>query len=181
MPARFFPACCSLLLVAAALAGAADPADGLEARFRQLDANHDGQLTRAEAGQAPWFDRLDRRGTGVLTRADIRAFTRDLARERANPAAAPAPAAIAPAAAPAAMESPRQGPVIVKPAERGVGRLVPDLTRGDFEIYDDGKLQATTVFSTEEQPITIIVMLDRSGSMEGNFGLVQDAAEAFVK
>jgi mono/diheme cytochrome c family protein len=132
MSARFFPACCSLLLVAAAWAGAADPADGLEARFRQLDANHDGQLTRAEAGPAPWFDRLDRRGTGIITLADIRALARGLARDRADPLAAPAPAATAPDPAPAAVDSPRQGPVVVKPAERGVGRLVPDLAFTDF-------------------------------------------------
>jgi Ca-activated chloride channel family protein len=61
------------------------------------------------------------------------------------------------------------------------GRLVPDLARDDFEIYDNGKLQVTTVFSSELQPITVVMMLDRSGSMRGNFGLVETAAEAFVR
>ena len=61
------------------------------------------------------------------------------------------------------------------------GRLVPDLERDAFEIYDNGKLQATTVFSSELQPITIVMMLDRSGSMRGNFRLVEAAAEAFVR
>jgi Ca-activated chloride channel family protein len=60
------------------------------------------------------------------------------------------------------------------------GRLVPDLTRDDFEIYDNGKPQPVTVFENEVQPITIVVMLDRSGSMRANFRLVEDAAEAFV-
>jgi Ca-activated chloride channel family protein len=60
------------------------------------------------------------------------------------------------------------------------GRLVPDLTRDDFEIYDNGKLQPITVFSNEVQPITIVLMLDRSGSMESNFRFVQVAAETFV-
>src|SRR5687767_2553557 len=36
------------------------------------------------------------------------------------------------------------------------GRLVPDLTREAFEIYDNGKLQATTVFSSDIQPITVV-------------------------
>jgi len=31
------------------------------------------------------------------------------------------------------------------------GRLVPDLDREDFEIYDNGKLQPTTLFSNELQ------------------------------
>jgi Ca-activated chloride channel family protein len=61
------------------------------------------------------------------------------------------------------------------------GRLVPDLAREDFEVYDNGKLQPLTVFSSDVQPITVVMMLDRSGSMVGNFGLVEAAGEAFVK
>jgi Ca-activated chloride channel family protein len=61
------------------------------------------------------------------------------------------------------------------------GRLVTDLTESDFEVRDNGKVQKLSHFSNDLQPITIIVMLDRSGSMEKNFGLVQDAAEQFVK
>lgn len=61
------------------------------------------------------------------------------------------------------------------------GRLVPDLSREDFEVYDNGKLQPLAVFSNEIQPITVVVMLDRSGSMRGNFGLVEKAGEAFVR
>jgi Ca-activated chloride channel homolog len=61
------------------------------------------------------------------------------------------------------------------------GRLVPDLTRDDFEVYDNGKLQPLTIFSNDIQPITVVMMLDRSGSMQGNFRLVQAAGEAFVR
>ena len=61
------------------------------------------------------------------------------------------------------------------------GRLVPDLERDDFEIYDNGKLQPITVFANDIQPITIVVMLDRSGSMKANFRLVEAAGEAFVE
>jgi Ca-activated chloride channel family protein len=61
------------------------------------------------------------------------------------------------------------------------GRLVPDLTRDDFEIRDNGKPQPITVFSSEVQPISVIVMLDRSGSMRGNYALVEAAGEAFVR
>lgn len=60
------------------------------------------------------------------------------------------------------------------------GRLVPDLTKDDFEIYDNGKRQATTLFESGQQPITVVMMLDRSGSMQGNFNLVRAAAEQFV-
>jgi VWFA-related protein len=63
--------------------------------------------------------------------------------------------------------------------DRG-GRLVPDLGKDDFEVYDNGRRQDLTVFSNEVQPITIVIMLDRSGSLLGNFALVRDAAEHFV-
>jgi Ca-activated chloride channel family protein len=61
------------------------------------------------------------------------------------------------------------------------GRLVPDLTRDMFEIRDNGKPQPITVFSNDIQPITIVVMFDRSGSMRQNFRLVEAAGEAFVR
>ena len=60
------------------------------------------------------------------------------------------------------------------------GRLVPDLTREDFEVYDDGKRQELTLFENGSQPITVVLLLDRSGSMVGNFNLVRSAAEQFV-
>jgi Ca-activated chloride channel family protein len=61
------------------------------------------------------------------------------------------------------------------------GRLVPDLTKEDFEVKDNGKMQPIAVFSNDIQPITVVMMLDRSGSMRGNFRLVEAAGEAFVR
>jgi Ca-activated chloride channel family protein len=61
------------------------------------------------------------------------------------------------------------------------GRLVPDLSRDDFAIDDNGKRQALSVFSNDIQPITIVMLLDRSGSMKPNFDLEEQAAEAFVQ
>jgi Ca-activated chloride channel family protein len=61
-----------------------------------------------------------------------------------------------------------------------VGHLITDLKEEDFEVRDEGKPQKLTVFSNAVQPITIVVMLDRSGSMEDNFPLVQAAAERFI-
>ena len=61
------------------------------------------------------------------------------------------------------------------------GRLVPDLARDDFEVKDSGKAAPITVFSNDIQPISVVMMLDRSGSMRGNFRLVEAAGEAFVR
>jgi Ca-activated chloride channel family protein len=59
------------------------------------------------------------------------------------------------------------------------GRLVPGLSREDFEILDDTKPQALTVFSAEILPITVIVMLDTSGSMTSNIETLKAGAEQF--
>jgi Ca-activated chloride channel homolog len=57
------------------------------------------------------------------------------------------------------------------------GKLVPGLTRDDFEIRDEGKPQPITLFDNTPQPIRLIVMLDVSGSMEGNLPLLRAASE----
>jgi Ca-activated chloride channel family protein len=60
------------------------------------------------------------------------------------------------------------------------GGLVTDLTQDEFTVKDRGKERPITVFTTEAQPIRVVLMIDRSGSMRGNFGLVEQAAEQFV-
>jgi Ca-activated chloride channel family protein len=59
-------------------------------------------------------------------------------------------------------------------------RLVTDLVEADFEIYDNGKLQTITSFDNKPLPITVIVMLDTSGSMTLALDLVKSAAEEFL-
>ena len=59
-------------------------------------------------------------------------------------------------------------------------RLVPGLTQEDFEILDNEKLQTITFFQSENQPITVVVMLDTSGSMTSNIPLLRTAAEQFL-
>jgi VWFA-related protein len=61
------------------------------------------------------------------------------------------------------------------------GRLVPDLSRDVFAVVDNGKRQTLTLFSNDVQPITLIMLLDRSGSMKPNLELEERAAEAFVQ
>jgi Ca-activated chloride channel homolog len=59
----------------------------------------------------------------------------------------------------------------------GDGRLVTTLTREAFEVRDEGKPQPITLFDNTPQPIRLIVMLDVSGSMEGNLPLLRAAAD----
>ncbi|HEX2443239.1 MAG TPA: VWA domain-containing protein [Vicinamibacterales bacterium] len=62
----------------------------------------------------------------------------------------------------------------------GTRRLVPELTQEDFEVFDNGKPQAITLFDNEVRPITAVVMLDTSGSMTLALDLVKKGAEQFL-
>ena len=66
-------------------------------------------------------------------------------------------------------------PVFVTVTDRD-GRLATTLTKDDFEVRDDGHPQAITQFDNSPQPIRLVMMLDVSGSMEGNLQLLRDAS-----
>src|SRR5687767_13447845 len=57
------------------------------------------------------------------------------------------------------------------------GRLVTNLTQDQFELRDEGKPQPITLFDNSLRPIRLIVMLDVSGSMEGNLPLLRAGAQ----
>src|SRR5688572_12280430 len=57
------------------------------------------------------------------------------------------------------------------------GRLVTTLSQSDFEVRDEGRPQPITLFDNTPQPIRLVVMLDVSGSMEGNLPLLRAGAE----
>jgi VWFA-related protein len=49
----------------------------------------------------------------------------------------------------------------------GSGRFVPGLRREDFVVYEDGVRQDVTHFSAERVPVSLGLVVDTSGSMEG--------------
>jgi Ca-activated chloride channel family protein len=59
-------------------------------------------------------------------------------------------------------------------------RLVPGLTQEEFEVFDNEKPQPIVFFQNEVQPITVVVMLDTSGSMTLALDLLRQAAEQFL-
>jgi len=67
--------------------------------------------------------------------------------------------------------------VTVTDAQR---RLVPDLEKEAFEVLDNEKPQTIAFFENQPQPITVVVMLDTSGSMTGSIPLLRQAAEQFL-
>jgi Ca-activated chloride channel homolog len=58
--------------------------------------------------------------------------------------------------------------------------LATDLEEKQFEVYDNGVLKPLTLFKSDVQPITVVIMLDTSGSMTLDIDLLKDAAERFV-
>src|SRR5437660_9620361 len=59
-------------------------------------------------------------------------------------------------------------------------RLVPNLEQGDFEVFDNEKPQPITYFDSSIHPITVVAMLDTSGSMTLTIDLLKRAAEQFL-
>jgi Ca-activated chloride channel family protein len=60
------------------------------------------------------------------------------------------------------------------------GRLIPQLAKEDFEVLDNNKPQAVTLFVNDIQFIKVVVLLDESGSMVNNLERVKDGAEQFL-
>ena len=60
------------------------------------------------------------------------------------------------------------------------GRYMPNLAKGDFRIYEDNVEQRVEYFATTEQPFTVALILDTSGSTRFRIDEIQDAAAAFV-
>jgi Ca-activated chloride channel homolog len=73
----------------------------------------------------------------------------------------------------------RTVPIYATVQERN-GRLVPNLTRADFDVRDNGRPVELTVFSNDALPITVALMLDMSNSMIEKFERVREAALHFV-
>jgi Ca-activated chloride channel family protein len=48
------------------------------------------------------------------------------------------------------------------------GRFVSGLRKEDFTVYDDGVRQEVSYFSNERVPVSLGILLDASGSMDGN-------------
>jgi len=61
------------------------------------------------------------------------------------------------------------------------GRLVTNLDRGSFRALEDGKVQTITHFSKEtDAPLTILLLVDTSGSVRDKLKFEQEAAVDFL-
>jgi len=68
-------------------------------------------------------------------------------------------------------------PVIVMNRD---GQYVVDLTRSDFRIFEDGEEQRITHFSNVDNPFSVALLIDTSGSTAPFLGEIKAAAKTFV-
>lgn len=60
------------------------------------------------------------------------------------------------------------------------GRYIPNLTKSDFRLWEDGVEQQVAFFSSVDKPFSVVLVLDTSGSTRFKIEEIQDAAIAFV-
>jgi len=61
------------------------------------------------------------------------------------------------------------------------GELVPDLDRGAFTVFENGRPQAISVFRNDDAPVSLGLVIDNSGSMRPLRAGAEAAALAFVR
>jgi Ca-activated chloride channel family protein len=70
-----------------------------------------------------------------------------------------------------------QVPVVASDAG---GRYVIDLKKGDFKLLEDGVVQQIEFFAAVDQPFTVALLLDSSGSTMDQLNQIKAAAMAFL-
>jgi Ca-activated chloride channel homolog len=68
-------------------------------------------------------------------------------------------------------------PVTVSDRE---GRYIPGLKKDDFTLYQDGVKQNIAFFATEDEPVSVALLLDTSASTKEVLGDIRDAAKDFI-
>jgi VWFA-related protein len=69
-------------------------------------------------------------------------------------------------------------PVVVTDKQ---GRFISDLTTEQFTVFDNGRRMPIELFSSEDTPVTIGLVIDASGSMRPKIGEVVAASMAFAR
>jgi Ca-activated chloride channel homolog len=61
------------------------------------------------------------------------------------------------------------------------GKYVVDLLQKDFRVYEDGVEQSITHFSNIDQPFSVVMLMDTSGSTASFLAQMKNAAKSFVE
>ena len=60
------------------------------------------------------------------------------------------------------------------------GKLINDLTRNDFRVYEDNRLQPLSDLALRQVPVDVVLMVDSSSSVANNLDDFRRAAEGFA-
>jgi VWFA-related protein len=60
------------------------------------------------------------------------------------------------------------------------GKLIPDLNKDDFEIFEGNKRQEIARFEPVTSPVNVVMLLDLSGSTQERWKVIKKAAKRFV-
>jgi Ca-activated chloride channel family protein len=85
-------------------------------------------------------------------------------------------AADAPAAQPGVFRSLTELVVLQVSVTDANGKFVPDLTASDFAVFEEGRQQTISLFSTSTAPLDLMLLMDTSASMNTRIGLARQAA-----
>lgn len=66
-------------------------------------------------------------------------------------------------------------------AKDAAGEHVSNLSKDNFRVYEDGKLQTITHFASDDVPVTVGLVIDTSGSMRPKYRDVVMAALSFIQ
>ena len=61
------------------------------------------------------------------------------------------------------------------------GRLINDLTRSDFRVYEDNRLQPLSDLALRQVPVDVVLMVDASSSVAKNIDDFRRAAQGFAQ
>ena len=61
------------------------------------------------------------------------------------------------------------------------GQFVSGLDESNFRVYENGRLQSIALFRSEDTPVAVGLVVDRSGSMTARSNEVVEGAKAFVE
>jgi len=103
-------------------------ASQIENMIKAVDKNADGQITKEEAGDAPWFARLDQDGNGIISAEELAMMRRIVAQRGGTAGGGPAMPANTPTITTEDVQKVTSGPEVLKPSDVGIGRMIDDLS-----------------------------------------------------
>ena len=103
-------------------------ASQIENMIKAVDKNADGQITKEEAGDAPWFARLDQDADGIISAEELAMMRRIVAQRGGAAGGGRGMPSNAPTITPEDVQKVTSGPEVLKPGDVGIGRMIADLS-----------------------------------------------------